>query len=60
MCYRGIKDLPRRTASSQVLRDKAFNIAKKWMIDTNTDLLQRFISFFIKSLVVAPLHIHGP
>ena len=27
--YRNFKDLPRRTASDKVLRDKAFNITKK-------------------------------
>ena len=28
MAYRDLKDLARRTASSKVLRDKEFNIAK--------------------------------
>ena len=28
VAYRDFKDLPRRTASDEVLRDKAFNIAK--------------------------------
>ena len=28
MAYRDFKDLPRRTASDKVLRDKAFNVAK--------------------------------
>ena len=28
MAYRGFKDLARRTASDEVLRSKAFNIAK--------------------------------
>ena len=28
MAYRNFKDLPRRTASDKVLRDKSFNIAK--------------------------------
>ena len=45
---------PRRTASDKALRDKAFNIAKnKKRMDINVDLLQRFISFLIKSL---PIH----
>ena len=29
MAYGDFKDLPRRTASDKILRDKAFNIAKK-------------------------------
>ena len=29
MAYRDFKDLTRRTASDKILRDKAFNIAKK-------------------------------
>ena len=28
MVYRGFKDLPRRTASDKILRDKAFNVVK--------------------------------
>ena len=28
MAFKDFKDLPRRTASGKVLRDKAFNIAK--------------------------------
>ena len=33
MAFKDFKDLPRRTASGKVLRDKAFNIAKnpKWI-----------------------------
>ena len=35
MVYGGFKDLPRRTASDKLLRDKAFNITKnpKWFIN---------------------------
>ena len=33
MAYGGFKDLPRRTGSDQILRDKAFNIAKNTKYD---------------------------
>ena len=40
-------------ASDKVFRDKAFNTAKiQNMIDINMNLLQWFITFFIKSLLV--------
>ena len=35
MAYGNFKDLPRRTASGKVLRDKAFNIAKEHNIMYN-------------------------
>ena len=41
MAYRDFKDLSRRTASDNVLRDKAFNIAKKQnMMDIKEVLLR--------------------
>ena len=33
MVYEDFKDLPKRTASNEVLRDKAFNIAKALTYD---------------------------
>ena len=33
MAYRDFKDLPRKTASDKVLREKAFNIAKNAKYD---------------------------
>ena len=47
MAYRDFKDLPRRTASDKVLRDKAFNIAKnpKNMMDIKEFLIRWFINF---------------
>ena len=45
------KDLARKTASDKVLRDKAFNIAKKQnMMDIKEVLLLWFINFLIKNL----------
>ena len=33
MAYRHFKDLNRRTASDNILRDKAFNIDENWIYD---------------------------
>ena len=53
MAYGEFKDLFRRTASDKVFPDKAFNIAKiQNMMDINVNLLQWFITFLIKSLLV--------
>ena len=50
-------DLPRRTASDKVLRDKAFNVVQKLQntMNINVDMLQWFIFFSIKRLLVVPL-----
>ena len=43
MAYRDFKDLPRRTVSDKVLRDKTFEIASNHiMTDISMDLHQRF------------------
>ena len=48
----------RRTAADTVLRDKALNIAKNPKYeDTNVDLLQWFINFLIKKVLVGQLKI---
>ena len=44
MAYGDFKDLPRRTASDKVLRDKAFN-----MMDIKGGLLLWFVNFLIKT-----------
>ena len=43
MPYGDFKDLPRRTASAKVLRDKAFNIAK----NPNYDAYQRRLASMV-------------
>ena len=49
MAHGNLKDLARRTASDKVLRDKAFNIAKKQnMMDIKEVLLLWSIHFLIK------------
>ena len=50
MADRDFKDLTSRTASNKIMRDKAFNIAKKTrnMMDLNVDFLQRSINFLIE------------
>ena len=49
MAYEKRKDLPRRTASDNVLHDKAFNIAKiQYMMDVKEVLLQWFMNFLIE------------
>ena len=59
MAYGDFKNLPRRTASDKVLRDKHLILLKaQKMMDFNTDLRQCFINFFIKSLLVVPLNLH--
>ena len=51
MADRVFKDLPRRTNSDKVLRDKAFSIAENPNImDINVDLLQYFTNFLTKIL----------
>ena len=52
MAYGDFKDLARRTASDEVLRDKAFNIAKKMlnMMGIKEDWLLWFINFLTKNL----------
>ena len=57
MAYGDFKDLKRRTASDNILRDKVFNIAKKNlnMMGIKEDLLLWFINFLIKSRQVVVL-----
>ena len=56
MAYEDFKDLARRTASDKILRDKTFNIAKiRNMMDIREVLLQWFINFLIKKLLVVVL-----
>ena len=59
MAYGDLNNLSRKTASDKVLRDKAFNIAKtqKYYGYINVDLLQWFLMFLIKSLLVVLLHV---
>ena len=50
MAYRDFKDLARRTASNNLLRDKALSITKNPKYDGIKEaLLQWFINFLIKS-----------
>ena len=49
MAYEDFKDLTRRKAVDNVLRDNAFNIA------FNVDLLQWSLNFLIKKLLVVVL-----
>ena len=53
IAYGKFKDLNRRTVADQVLRDKAFNIAKNQKY--NVDFLQWSINFLIKKLLVEQL-----
>ena len=56
MGYGDFKDLARRTASDNVLRDNAFNIAKiQNMMDIKDILLLWFINFLMKSQQVGVL-----
>ena len=60
MPYGDFKDLTKRTASEKILCDKAFNIAKNPKYDELKGvLLQWFIYFLIKSLLLVPLFLHG-
>ena len=58
MAYGDFKDLPSRTSSDKILRDKAFNIAKN---PKYNGYKPRFAStvykFLIKSLLVVLLHV---
>ena len=56
MAYGDFKDLNRRTIADKVLHDKAFNIEQiQNMTDINVDLLQQFINFLIKTLMMEQL-----
>ena len=56
MVYGDYKYLNRKTAADEVLHDKAFNIAKNPnLTDINLGLLQWFMIFLIKKLLVAVL-----
>ena len=56
MAYGDFKDLARRTASDNVLRDKAFNIAKNPKYDGyERGLASMVYKFFDKSLKVVVL-----
>ena len=59
MAYRDFKDLDRRNAADKILCDKGFNILPKIqnMVDIKGFLLQWFINFLIKKLLVAALKI---
>ena len=59
LAYTDFKDLTRRTAADKVLSDKVFKILLKIqnMMDTNVDLLQGFITFLIKNLLVEQLKV---
>ena len=49
MAYGDFKDLPRRTASDKILRDKTFNIAKNPKYDRyQRGLASMFYKFFDK------------
>ena len=62
MAYGNFKDLPRRTPSDTILRDKSFNIAKNpkydgyqrglASVDIKEVLPHWFTNFLIKSLLV--------
>ena len=54
--YGDFIELTRRTLSDKFLRDKAFNIATNcYIMDIKGVLLQRFIIFLIKNLLVVKL-----
>ena len=58
MAHGDFKDLNKRTATYKVLYDKTFKIAKnRNMMDINVDLLQQFINFLVKYLLVEQLKI---
>ena len=48
MAYEDFKDLPKRTASDKVLRDKAFNIAK----NPKYDGYQRGLTTLVYKLIL--------
>ena len=53
MAYGGFKDLNRRAAPGKVLRIKHFILLKiQNMMDINVDLLQWFIIFLIKKILL--------
>ena len=53
MAYEDLKDLPRRTASDKILRDKKFNIAQNPKYDGyQRDLASMVYKFLIKKLLV--------
>ena len=51
MCYRYLKNLPRRAVSDKVLRDKAFNIDKNPKYNGYQHLFQRFKYLLMESLL---------
>ena len=53
MAYGDFKDLPIRTASDKVLRDKAFNIAKSPKYEDIKDALLQWLTIF---LIKSQLH----
>ena len=46
MAYEDFKDLPSRTASDKILRDKAFNIAKNTKFDIYQKILASIVDTF--------------
>ena len=57
MACSDFKDLPRRTASGIVLRDKAFNIAENpKYVGYQHGLASMVYNFLIKSLLAVQLH----
>ena len=58
MAYGNFKDLKRRTAADNVLRDKAFNIAKNPKYDGyQRDLASMIYTFLIKRLKAVASHL---
>ena len=58
MAHGDFKDLNKRTATYKVLYDKTFKIAKnRNVMDINVDLLQQFINFLVKYLLVEQIKI---
>ena len=58
MAYGNFKDLKRRTAADNVLRDKAFNIAKNPKYDGyQRDLASMVYTFLIKRLKAVASHL---
>ena len=60
MAYGDFKELSKRTASVNILRDKAFNIAKNPKYYGYQRYLPSMVDkFLIKSLMVVLLHVQG-
>ena len=55
MAYGDFKDLTRRTASNQILHDKAFNIVKNPKSDSHQKVLALMVCNFSDKKVLASL-----